>query len=189
VIYFCIQSQIGIWLISIFGNVHRVAEVAALGRIGMIFSILFSTASAVIVPRFARCQEPARLRSHYTFILFGFAGIILSGTIFAGLAPQPLLWLLGPQYSQLGSLVWLAVAVSGTWSLAGLIYSLNVNKGWISPPAIIIAAEILTQVTLCLSFDLSSVRGMLMISLLAPIVPALINLFVGIRKINSLDRP
>jgi O-antigen/teichoic acid export membrane protein len=189
VIYFCVQSQISIWLISIFGNVHRVAEVAALGRIGMIFSILFSTASAVIVPRFARCQEPAQLRSHYKFILTGFAGIILLGTGFGWLAPQPLLWLLGPQYSQLGSLVWLAVLSAGTWALAGLIYSLNVNKGWISPAAVVIPAELLTQIILCLSFDLSSVRGMLMISLIAPVVPALINLFVGIRKLNSLGRP
>lgn len=189
VIYFCVQSQIGVWLISIFGNVHRVAEVAALGRIGMIFSILFSTTSALVVPRFARCQEPARLRSHYGVILIAFASIILLGAGFSLLAPRPLLWLLGPQYSQLGSLVWLAVLAAGTWSLAALIYALNVNKGWISPPALVITAEILTQLVLCLSFDLSSVRGMLMISLLAPITPALINLFVGIRKLNSLNRP
>jgi O-antigen/teichoic acid export membrane protein len=189
VIYFCVQSQISIWLISIFGNVHRVAEVAALGRIGTIFSILFATTSALAVPRFVRCQEPARLRSHYGIILIGFASIMLLGTGFTWLAPRPLLWLLGPQYSQLESLVWLAVLAAGTWSLAALIYALNVNKGWISPPAVVISAEILTQLVLCLSFDLSSVRGMLMISLLAPVTPALINLFVGLRKLNSLNRP
>jgi O-antigen/teichoic acid export membrane protein len=188
VIYFCVQGQISIWLISIFGNVNRVAEVAALGRIGTIFSILLSTCTAVIVPRFARCQEPARLRSHYGLTLLGFASLLLLGTGFSWLAPQPLLWLLGPQYSHLGSLVWLALLAAGSWSLAALIYSLNVNKGWISPAIVVIPAEILTQIILCLSFDLSSVRGMLMISLLAPVTPALINLFVGIRKLNLLNR-
>jgi len=33
-IYFCLQSQIGIWLISVFGNVQHVAEVGALARVG-----------------------------------------------------------------------------------------------------------------------------------------------------------
>ena len=47
-VYYCLQGQIGIWLISIFGNVSRVAEVGALGRIGMIFTILVSTTSALI---------------------------------------------------------------------------------------------------------------------------------------------
>ena len=92
-IYFCLQGQIGIWLISIFGNVRRVAEVGALGRIGIIFAILVSTTSAIIIPRFARCQDAARLRSRYTLILLGFASIILLGTAFSWLAPGGLLWL------------------------------------------------------------------------------------------------
>ena len=120
VVYFCVQGQIGLWLISIFGNVQRVAEVGALGRIGMIFSILISTTSALIVPRFARCQDPARLRSRYALILLGFASILLLGTLFAWLLPGSLLWLLGAQYAQLGGLVWLAVLAAG-----------NFGAGWI----------------------------------------------------------
>lgn len=188
-IYFCVQGQIGIWLISIFGNVQRVAEVGALGRIGMIFGILISTTSALVVPRFARCQDPARLRSRYSQILLVFTGIVLFGTVFSWWLPGSLLWLLGAKYNQLGSLVWLAVLATGTGSLAGLLYSLNVNKGWIPPAAIVIPAEILTQVILCLALDLSSVHDILLISLLAPITPSLINLFVGLRRLNPAPRP
>ena len=189
VIYFCVQGQIGLLLISIFGNVHRVADVGALGRIGMIFSILIATTSALIVPRFARCQNPLRLRSHYAIIILGFAGIVLLGSIFASLVPGPLLWLLGTQYGQLGDLVWLAVLAAGTSALAGLVYSLNVNKGWITPAVIVIPAEIVTQILLCLSFNLSSVRGILMIGLLAPVIPGLINLLVGLRKLRFQSCP
>jgi O-antigen/teichoic acid export membrane protein len=187
-IYFCLQGQIGIWLISIFGNVQRVAEVGALGRIGMIFAILISTTSALVVPRFARCQDPVTLRRRYAQILFGFAGLVGCGTLFSWLLPGSLLWLLGAKYNQLGSLVWLAVLATGTGSLAGLLYSLNVNKGWIPPAAIVIPVEILTQVILCFSFDLSSVRGVLLIGVFAPIIPSLMNLFIGMRKLNSVAR-
>lgn len=184
-IYFCIQSQIGVWLISIFGNANRVADLGALGRLGMIFSILMATTSALIVPRFARCQDPARLRSYYGQILLVFAGIILSGTLFAWWLPGPLLWLLGGQYAQLGGMVWLAVLASGSANIAGLAYSLNMNKGWIPPAYIIIPAEIVTQVVLCLVFKVSTVPGILMIGVLAPIVPGLINLYIGIRRLDS----
>jgi O-antigen/teichoic acid export membrane protein len=186
-IYFCVQGQIGLWLISIFGNVQRVAEVGALGRIGMIFSILISTTSALVVPRFARCQDPVILRRRYAQILFGFAGLVALGAGFSWLLPQPLLWLLGPKYDQLGSLVWLAVLATGSGSLAGLLYGLNVNKGWIPPAAIVIPVEIITQVILCFSFDLSSVRGVLLIGALGPVIPILMNLFIGMRKLESIS--
>jgi hypothetical protein len=187
-VHFCLQAQIGIWLISIFGNVRRVAEVGALGRIGMIFTILASTTSALIIPRFARCQDPARLRFLYPLILLGFASVILLGASFAWLFPHSLLWLLGPQYSQLADLVWLAVLAAGTSALVGVLYSLNVNKGWIPPAALVIPAEIITQVLLCFAFDLSSVRGVLLIGIFAPIIPSLINLSVGIQRLDLFSR-
>lgn len=185
-IYFCLQGQIGIWLISFFGNVKRVAEVGALGRIGMIFAILISTITAVILPRFARCQDPSRLRSIYLQIFVAFAGIVSLGTIFSWWMPGPLLWLLGPKYDQLGSLVWLAVLATGTASLSGVLYSLNVNRGWIPPAVIVIPAEVLTQVILSSTFDLSSVRGILLIGLLGPVVPGLINFCFGMHKLGLL---
>jgi O-antigen/teichoic acid export membrane protein len=184
-VYFCLQSQIGIWLISIFGNVQGVANVGALGRIGMIFSILCSTTSALIVPRFARCQDAARLRFLYALILSSFTGIISLGILFAWLFPAPLLWLLGAQYEKLGGLVWLAMLAAGTTSLGGLLFSLNVNKGWIPSAAIIILVEFIVQVTLCLTLDLSSVHDILLIGVLAPIIPGFIYFFVSMRKMNA----
>lgn len=187
-IYFCLQGQIGIWLISVFGNVQRVAEVGALGRIGMIFSIIISTTAALLIPRFARCQEPVRLRSYYTLILLGFSGIILLGTLIVWGWPNSLLWLLGAKYVQMGNLVWLAVLGTGTYSFASLLYLLNSNKGWIPPAIISIPIEILTQLILCLTFDISSVRGILLIGVFSPIVLGLTNLFFGIYKLNLITR-
>jgi len=39
-IYYCLQAQIIVWLISVFGNADRVADVGALGRLAVVFSIL-----------------------------------------------------------------------------------------------------------------------------------------------------
>jgi O-antigen/teichoic acid export membrane protein len=185
-VYFCLQGQIGIWLMSIFGNMNRVAELGALGRIGMIFSVLVSATSTLIVPRFARAQELCRLRFLYPRILFAFAGLVLVSTALTWLLPGSLLWLLGSQYAQTGAMLWLAVLAAGTSALAGLVYGLNVNKGWIPPAGVIIPIEILVQAILCFSVDLSSVRDVLMIGVITPIIPGLINLFVGIRRLNPV---
>ena len=184
-IYFCLQGQIGLWLISIFGTVHSVAEVGALGRIGMIFSILISTTAALVIPRFARCQDPIRLRSHYAMILLGFAGILALGTLLTWLFPAPLLWLLGAKYAQLNDLVWLAVLATGSSALGGMLYTLNVCKGWIPPAAIVVPVDIVNQIVLCFVFDLSSVFGILLIGAVAPIIPGLINLLFGLGKLNG----
>jgi hypothetical protein len=185
-IYFCAQGQIGIWLISIFGNVHGVAEVGALGRIGMIFTILVSAISALIVPRFARSQEHCHLRSRYLLILLGFISVLILSTFWAWLFPSSFLWMLGARYAQLGDLLWLAILGGGNSALGGLLYTLNVNKGWIPPAAVVVPVDIVNQFLLCLVFDLSSVRGILLIGVIAPVLPALINLVFGLRKMNSL---
>jgi O-antigen/teichoic acid export membrane protein len=187
-IYFCLQGQLGILLISIFGNVHRVAEVGALGRIGMIFTILSSTTSVLVVPRFARTQDPTRLRFLYPLMVAGFVGAVTVGVGLAWLAPGPLLWLLGAKYAQLESLVWLTMLAAGTAGLSGFLYLLNANKGWIPPAAAVIPAEIATQVLLCFCFDLSSVEGVLWIAALSPLTPGLINLAVGMRKLNFFGK-
>jgi len=183
-IFFCIQGQLTIWLISVFGSARHVAEVGALGRIGAIFTILASTTSAIIVPRFSREQNPDKLRSRYALILSTFATLVACASIAGWLVPGPVLWLLGKQYDHLGGWVWLANLSAGSSSLTGVLFSLNVNKGWIPPAALMIPAEILGQIILCCIFDLSSARGVFSIGVLGPVVPAIINIIVALRMIS-----
>ena len=64
-LFYCFQGQIGIWLISIFGQPGNVAEVGALGRLGVIFSIVNSVMANIISPSYARCQSIQTLRNRY----------------------------------------------------------------------------------------------------------------------------
>jgi O-antigen/teichoic acid export membrane protein len=186
-LYFCLQSQIGIWLISSFGSVHGVAEVGALGRIGMIFGVLISTTSALIVPRFARCQDGPKLRVWYLQLILGYAALVLSSAALAWKFPQPLTSLLGPKYESLSHLMWLAVISTGSASFTGLTYSLIVNKGWIPPATFVVPIDIFNQLAMCLLFDFSTVEGVLWIGALSPILPGLINLLVGLKKLAGME--
>src|SRR4029077_14315603 len=77
-IFFCLQGQITVFLISIFGRqVNSVAEVGALGRLAMIFAVLIHLLANVLAPAFARCQEATKLRWQYAAIVGAVAGFSL----------------------------------------------------------------------------------------------------------------
>src|SRR5947207_13244660 len=71
-VFYCFQGQITVFLISFFARqTSSVAEVGALGRLAMIFTVLANLLANVFVPAFARCQERRHLRSLYLQIAGG----------------------------------------------------------------------------------------------------------------------
>src|SRR5205085_5122568 len=62
-IFYCCQGQITVFLISFFArHAESVAEVGALGRLAMIFTVLMNMLTNIFVPAFARCQDKTKLR-------------------------------------------------------------------------------------------------------------------------------
>ena len=97
-VYFCLQSQISIWLISLFGNKGQVADIGSASRLSVIFSIIVGSFGTIMIPRFAR--------SNGRHLLFGQVGLILVSItlILAGMVsitwlfPDPFVLLLGEKY-------------------------------------------------------------------------------------------
>ena len=170
-IYYCIQSQVGIWLISIFGSAHQVADIGAVGRIGQIFLLIGSLYSIILVPRFARNNGRRKLRIQYFLILASQIAIISIIVVLVYLFPGPLVWLLGPKYSSLGYLIWIVVLANGIGAFLGLTVGMNFSKGWIPPASISIPLEIVTQIVLIMSLDLSKTINVLIFMCLSPIPP------------------
>src|SRR5262249_42846986 len=61
-IFFCFQGQVTLLILTLVGSPTGVADVTALGRVAMLFSVFSITFANVLAPRFSRCQEPDRLR-------------------------------------------------------------------------------------------------------------------------------
>ena len=162
-IFHCVQGQIIVLLISIFGSEERVAEIGALGRFAVIFTLISSVMNGIVVPRFARCQNRSVLRRRYWQVAIGFA--LLTGSLVALSAafPRPLLWVLGGRYANLEGEVWLMMLNAALGGMFVCLVSMTYCKGWILPAAICIPLEIVTQVVLILIFDMSTVRGVLLV--------------------------
>ena len=188
-IFYCLQSQIIIWLISIFGNAQRVAEIGALGRFAMIFTLVSSVMNGIVVPRFARCQDRSILRQRYWQVAAGFTLLAATLVALSAAFPRPMLWVIGSQYANLENEVWLMMLSAASSGLFVALFSLTYSKGWIVPAAISIPLEIVTQLILILTFDISTVRGVLLVGCFGSVPLIVLNIIIAHMEMRGIPPP
>ncbi len=184
-IFFCIQGQLSIFLISIFGSTENIAEIGALGRLAVVFTILNSVMNAIVLPSFSRCQSFATLRKRYfhilsLFLLFGLLLIVIS-VVF----PRELLWILGGKYSHLTNELTLMMILTVTNYLVGLMSSLNFSKAWVQQVWIEIPLRIALQVFLLIWLDISTIQGVILLGLFSNIAPFIVNAMLTYRGLMN----
>jgi hypothetical protein len=183
-IYYALSGQITIWLISIFGSTVAVAQIGALNRLAVLlsfFSILFST---LVAPRFARLPERANLLlSRYLQIQVGL--LLLSAIIISivWLFPANILWLLGHKYSNLTSELVLSITNSCLGLITGASFVISTSRGWAINPLISIPLTIGAIVCGILLFDVSSLRGIIMLNIFVSIIELFMYFIYNLLKI------
>lgn len=185
-VFFCLQGQITIFLISIFGReVSSIAEVGALGRLAMIFAVLSNLLANVFAPAFARCQSLRKLGWQYAVIVGGvafFSLLIIAAAVFF---PSQFLFVLGSKYAHLERELLLMVAGAVITAMAGTLWSLNAAKAWIAGSWLYIPLTLATQLALIPYTDFSSVTGVLTFNLVSAIPSLLLNLVLSYRGFRS----
>src|SRR5688572_11998814 len=181
-VFFCLQGQITIFLISIFSrDVSSIAEIGALGRLAMIFAVLSNLLTNVFAPAFARCQSRRKLGWQYAAIVGGvacFSVVIIAAAVFF---PRQFLFVLGSKYAHLEQELLLMVTGAVLTVMAGTLWSLNAAKAWIAGSWINIPLTLATQLALIPFTDFSSVTGVLTFNLVSAIPSLLLNLFLSYR--------
>ncbi len=187
-IFFCVQGQITIFLISFFGHhVGAVAEIGALGRLAMIFAILGQLLTNIFVPAFARAHTVRRLAWQYALITGGvtvFAGCMLAAAAFF---PDQFLLVLGQQYAHLHRELFLMVAGTVANVIVSTIWLLNSAKAWIRGSWLYIPLTVATQIALIPSTDFSSVKSLLLFNLISTLPLLFLNILLTYRGFRSLS--
>jgi hypothetical protein len=188
-VFFCLQGQITVFLISFFGKqVSSIAEVGALGRLAMIFAVLSNLMANIFAPAFARCQAARKMRWQYLVIVGGVGCFSLVIVAAAALFPREFLFVLGNKYAHLEKELLLMVGGSVLTAFAGTLWALNSAKAWITGSWLYIPLTIGTQVALIPVTDFSSVTGVLTFSLVSSIPSLLLNLVLSYRGFRSLPK-
>jgi len=181
-IYYCLQGQIMVWLISIFGNAESVANVGALGRLAVAFLLLSSITDEVILPAFARIQSLQQLRRRYFQIVAGYFGVSVLSVVAVALFPTQILSVLGHQYSGLHAEGVLMAACAVVAATAALLWSINCARAWIVPPTILIPCTIALQIAMIFLLNLSTVKGVLLFTMYSWVPSIVLSLLLAMRK-------
>jgi hypothetical protein len=185
-LFYCFQGQITVFLISFFArHTESVAEVGALGRLAMIFTVLMNMLTNIFVPAFARCQDKAKLRWLYAAIAGGvilFSAIVVAGAAFF---PDQFLFILGNRYTHLHRELVLMVGVAVITALAGTLWLLNSAKAWITGSWLYIPLTLATQIALIPFTDFSSVAGVLTFNLISAVPSLVLNLILSFRGFRN----
>ena len=181
-VFFCLQGQITIFLITFFG--HRagsVAEVGALGRLAMIFAVLGNLLTNIFAPAFARCQRLPQLGWLYVGVVGGVAGfslLVLGGAFFV---PDDFLFVLGGRYSHLQHELLLMVGGATLNMMSSTLWTLNASRAWVVGSWLYIPLTLGTQLFLIPFTDFSSVTGVLTFNLFSVCPSLLLNLGLSFR--------
>ena len=129
-IYAALAGQISLFLITVFGHVSQIADVAAAGRIGQLFLLLNSSNAVLVTPLFAK--TPRHLFSKRYVYAMGAVGIVaLLASASAKLFPGIYLFLLGAKYSSLTIQVQLVVYASSIAYFSGAMSAVALARKWI----------------------------------------------------------
>jgi len=181
VIFYALQGQISLLLITYFGRTSGVASIGALGRLGQIF-VLFGQMNPLLVePYFARLR-PEKFKSSYFSALTIVTLICVGVTGFSATFPQLFLWVLGPQYRNLTREVIYVIAASSLGYFGGVLWVIHSSRKyiywWNNIATIVLTLGI--QLAFILKGDLSSVKTLLLLNLVTASAGFMVNVLAGI---------
>ncbi|HEX4498309.1 MAG TPA: hypothetical protein VIE43_21710 [Thermoanaerobaculia bacterium] len=160
-LYYSVQGPLVVWLSATFGSTRTIAEVGALGRLGLVVGMFAGLTGTVFLPRLAYVVDDRHYRRRY--LQFGGLLAAVAGglTLLAAAAPRPFLWLLGPRYTGLGPELLLVVTASGLSLLDGYAVNVNLARSWTRWQGAALAVQISTQAVLVGLLPLSNTFNVL----------------------------
>jgi O-antigen/teichoic acid export membrane protein len=165
-LYFSIQGPLTVWLAATFGATRNIAEVGALGRLGLLVGIFSSLTGVVFLPRLARITDEGLYRRRVLQFGVALAGVALAMLAAVVLAPELFLLLLGPHYKGLHRELLLVVAGSGLTLLDGYVVSINLARSWNRWQGLAVASLVAVQAVLVAVLPLSTTAGVLTFNVL-----------------------
>lgn len=170
-IYYCFSAQITTWLISFFGSTENLAQVGALNRLAVILNVFQAVVLTLVIPRFARLPfERRNLTIKYIYIQLGLIIMSIFIIVLVSIFPAQVLSILGKNYAMLNKEVVIVVIGSCLGMMTGISYTLLLSRAWIMHPAIMISVNIITQIILMVTLDLSKMQHVLWFSVVNTLV-------------------
>ncbi len=130
ILFQAFQSQLTLFLVSIFGSTLYIAEITALSRLGALFTLLMTFNAIVIEPFIARVNRKQLLKYYVSFILIALA-VCSPLVIVAFRWPGAYLLILGTKYEGVRtSMGWYVLSAYLNF-VSGLMWIMNRARKWV----------------------------------------------------------
>ena len=183
-VFYALQGQLSVFLITIFGHSNGIAGVGALSRLGQLF-IFFSQMNPLLIePYFAKLPAD-KFKSNYLIALAIGVTIIVFAITVSLLWPQLLLCLLGGKYRDLKQEVVWTVAGSAVSYVSGVLWIIHLAKRFVFwwTSGLTIVTTIAIQVAFALKSDLSTVKGVVLLGFTTSLAAIVVNILAGLTGI------
>ena len=186
-IYFAFSGQITIWLISIFGETTSIAQIGALGRLAVIFTLATSIVQMLIIPRFSRLQNERRLIIknfvRVELLLFVVAIIMV---LIAKIFSNQFLWVLGIDYFGLNKEL-LFIMISGSINFVGMCTNgLLMARNIVMSPIIYLPLIIFIQIIILFFVPLNNIIGVTSYAIISTFIIYMIRLIYFIIQMKRI---
>jgi len=180
-VFYALQGQISLMLITFFGHTNGVASVGALARLGQIFSIFGMMFPILLQPYFARLPR-GRVKKSYIYAVVATALLAVIITSVSLFFPEVFLWVLGHKYASLRFEVFLSIAASALSFLSALFWSIHTARRFIYwwNSLMNIGLTLAVQIAYIATHDLSLVLSVLILNLLTNAAALLVNFLSGV---------
>ena len=187
--FYTFKGQISVFLMGVYGSGDNLASLGAITRYSMIFTLVSSLISSIIIPAFAREQNKKRLIKFYYLSIIAFLVFSVITMLGAYFLDDVLLKILGDGYKGYNFEL-LLVFVSGLIGvLIGLLQGLNYSKGWMKYNTYLsIPLDVLSLVIGMYLFDITSIAGVLGLSIFTSFIGislVIANSVHGFKNFNS----
>lgn len=188
-IFYALQGQITVGIISVFGSTEQLAEISAVGRLGQLF-LFFNAFNAILLePYFARL--PVQLIKRRYVLIVALAAIMgLALSAFGFMFPQPLLWLLGPKYGNLQQAIgWVVVTACITY-VANVMWTMHAARRWVYwwVTVTYIIVVVIAQVACAVTMDLSKTMQVIWFGAITALVILGVTIANGIYGISRAQQ-
>jgi len=181
-IFFALQGQLLVLLVSVVGDANALAATGALSRLNLVFATAPFLLSWIVQPYFARIGASLVRRRFWQLTLAG-VGILALAPAAGFLWPDPFLWLLGPHYGHLSSEVGLFLLAGATGTAASLVSTLILARRWLVADAILLIAPCTLGAQACTAtlVDVATPAGAVAVTLAGNAGSLLAHVLIAVR--------
>lgn len=163
-VFACVQGQVATWIISAAAGSHEVADIGALGRLAVLFTVIGAPVNYLAMPAFARITQHRRLVAFFFMVWTLTALLIAAVIVCSAWRPHWLLFILGGKYSHLNAELPVALAGQGLTLLSTVSWGILFIRRWVVQAWVTIPLTVLGYVAGLFFCDLTTVHGLLWFS-------------------------